>query len=61
MLILDKGRLEPHSIGRYRAAEELYRLMEPLIEEAIERGQTEIVEIEYCYTKSDEISNVALQ
>ena len=55
--ILDRGRLEPHSKGRFKAAEELFSLMKPLIEEAIRYAETTKVMECYEYIKSDEISS----
>lgn len=54
--ILDRGRLEPHSSGRLKAAEELYELITPLIEEAEETFEDmKAADIEFCYTKSNKI------
>lgn len=57
MPILDKGRLEPNTEGRFKAAEKLYRLMEPLIKEAEERGEKMRATEEFQYVKNKEISS----
>ena len=57
MPILDKGRLEPRTEGRYEAAKKLFKLMEPLIEEAIKNGEEDLVEKSFKYVKNNKISS----
>lgn len=57
MPILDRGRLSPNSWGRLAAAEELYNLMMPLIEEVEQQAKQQQVQQNYKYTKNEQISS----
>lgn len=57
MPILDKGRLSPNSWGRLAAAEELYNLMMPLIEEVEQQAKQQQAQQNYKYTKNEQISS----
>lgn len=56
MPILEQGRLAPDTWGRFEAAEKLYALMEPLIQEAEQLNQETEVQNSFKYTKNEKIS-----
>ena len=57
MPILEQGRLQPDSEGRYKYAKRLYDLMLPLIEEVEKLGQLIQSSTQYVYTKNNQISH----
>jgi hypothetical protein len=57
MPILEQGRLQPDSEGRYKYAKRLYDLMLPLIEEVEKLGQLIQSNTQYVYTKNNQISH----
>lgn len=57
MPIMDEGRLASDSWGRLEAAEKLYNLMEPLIEEAEKQSLQQAVQQSFQYTKNEQISS----
>lgn len=57
MPILEQGRLQPDSEGRYEYAKKLYALMLPLIEEVEQLHQQVKANTQYVYTKNNQISH----